>query len=263
MTHPIREPAYGSIEWLEGRYRRVRSDPWGLEWRPSQLARYRMMLDALDAALAARALPPRAILDIGCATGTFTAMLARHFGGIDTWITGIDVAEQGIARARERYPELNFDCLTIEQAATRFRGTMDLVVLLEVLYYVPEHRRPEILRHIAEILRPGGLLLVSSMTGRQPYLSAAELAELVGARFRIVGGDSLYLRPFTFIEKPVMRLAHGLEWFRARHKTVESRAGNWIAERVAQAARYRLGRYFQSHSYVVAALTSSVPKEVS
>lgn len=260
MTSPVHEPVYGSIEWLEGRYRRTQSDPWGLEWRPSQLARYRIMLEALDTALAARALPPRSILDVGCATGTFTAMLARHFSEAGTWIAGVDVAEQGIARARQRYPELTFECLTVAQAATRFRGVMDVVVMLEVLYYVPVHERPAILQQVAEMLRPGGLLLASSMTGRHPYLSAAELTELVGARFRIVVGDVLHLKPFTLLEKPVLHVAHRLERFRARQKTPESRAGEWLAQRLARAARIRFGRYFESHSYVVAARTATVPK---
>ncbi|MBI3776087.1 MAG: class I SAM-dependent methyltransferase [Gammaproteobacteria bacterium] len=251
MTQPMQQLSYGSRAWLDERYQRVQGDPWGLDWRPSQLARYRMMLEALDTALAARA-APRTILDIGCSTGTFTAMLARHFGPAAR-IWGVDVSEQGIARARIRYPSLAFECLSIDQVAARFRSAMDVVVLLEVLYYVPAQERSIVLQRVAEMLRPGGLLLVSSMAGRQPYLSAEELTGLVGARFRIVGGDSLYLKPFAVLEKPLLHLAHWLERSGARHKTPESRIGDWLARRLIRASRYRLGRYCHSHSYVVAA----------
>jgi 2-polyprenyl-3-methyl-5-hydroxy-6-metoxy-1,4-benzoquinol methylase len=219
------------------------------------MARYRAILDALDAVLAARTLVPRSILDIGCATGTFTAMLARRLAGERTEIRGIDVAGLAVARARQRYPDLRFDCLTVDECAARCAASMDMVTMLEVLYYVPERERPALLKRVGGMLRPGGVLVASSMIAGRPYLSPTELRELVGAELEILDSGVLYLKPLAMLEKLALHMVRLLAWRR-------SRGGRWRAPalhadpmtvlRMARLAQRFLGRRAESHSYVVA-----------
>lgn len=247
---------YGSREWLDQEYRRVGSDPWGLEWRPSQVERYHQMIDVLTAALRARAATPGKVLDVGCATGTFTAMLAAALGGAGggapAEVRGIDVTELAIARARARHPALAFDCLTIDDAARRFPGAVDLVTMLEVLYYVPEAERPGVLRRVRQILKPGGMVLVSSMIARQPYMSAPQLRALVGSTFEVVASGVLDLKPLAMLEKPLLRLMPLVERLRPKGARPALPARPRAARALARLARRVLGDRATSHSYVVA-----------
>lgn len=249
MTHATDELEYTSCTDLNEHSQR--SDSCALGWQHSQLARYRIMLEALDAVLTTRA-APHMLLDIGCTTGTFTAMLARHFGPA-TQIWGVDLSEQGIAHASVRTPTQAFECLTIDQVAARFSSTMDVVVLLDVMTQIPAHERSVVLQRVTDMLRPGGLLLVASMLGQQPYLSAAELTALVRARFRIVSEDNRYFQPWIFLEKPRLHPANSFRWFRSRQNKSGSRAGDWLLQRLRLAGYYRLGRHGHAQRYAFAA----------
>lgn len=251
-------PAYGSREWLDQQYSRTGSDPWGLDWRPSQAARYHHMLDALRAALSRLGASPRSALDIGCATGTFTAMLAGALPTGPTRVVGIDATELAVERARARYPFIDFQCCSIDEATQRFGAEFDLVTMLEVLYYVPEAERPRVLASVRKLLKPGGTLLVSSMIAKQPYMSADQLRELVGASFQVVDSGVLYLKPLTLIEKPLLRIVPAVERFRrAPFRPIPARPR--AADRLARLARDLLGSRALSHSYVIAVRDRETP----
>ena len=79
--------------------------------------------------LCARAgVPPGArVLDVGCATGYYSAI----FSSLGYDVTGIDISETGIEKAREMYPDLRFEV----QDATDLpydSGSFDLVFALGV-----------------------------------------------------------------------------------------------------------------------------------
>lgn len=251
-------PAYGSREWLDQQYKRTGSDPWGLDWRPSQAARYHHMLDALRASLNRRGEAPHSALDIGCATGTFTAMLAGALATGPTRVVGVDATELAVERARARYPFIDFQRSSIDEAASRFDAEFDVVTMLEVLYYVPESERARVLTNVRKMVKPGGTLLVSSMIANQPYMSADQLRGLVGAAFRVIDSGVLYLKPLTMIEKPLLRIVPAVErWRRAPFRPIPKRPH--AANRLARLAEELLGSRALSHSYVIAVRDPEVP----
>jgi 2-polyprenyl-3-methyl-5-hydroxy-6-metoxy-1,4-benzoquinol methylase len=251
-------PAYGSREWLDQQYERSGSDPWGLDWRPSQAARYHHMLDALRASLRRRGAAPGSALDIGCATGTFTAMLAGALANGENRVVGIDATELAVERARVRYPFIDFQCPSIDEAAQRFDAEFDLITMLEVLYYVPDAERAQVLQKVRKMLKPGGTLLVSSMIAKQPYMSAEQLRTLVSASFSVIDSGVLYLKPLTLIEKPLLRIVPAVErWRRAPFRPVPTRPR--AADRLARIAENLLGARALSHSYVIAVRDSETP----
>jgi 2-polyprenyl-3-methyl-5-hydroxy-6-metoxy-1,4-benzoquinol methylase len=94
------------------------------------------------------------IIDIGCGTGWLCAQLLA-FGRV----TGTDLANEVIERARARMPAARFlagDFMALDFAP----GSFDVVTTLEVLTHL--HDQPAFVRKIAEVLRPGGTLMLAT-----------------------------------------------------------------------------------------------------
>ena len=73
------------------------------------------------------------ILDIGCGKGAFTNLLKKN----SARLLGVDISKTAIEKARGRYPDIDFRCLTAEQALNG-NNMWDLVVFIETLSYL-EH----------------------------------------------------------------------------------------------------------------------------
>lgn len=97
--------------------------------------------------------PGARVLDVGCAFGHGTAILARRYR-----VAGHDLSSEYIQRARARLPEVPFTCGSAE-ALPHLSGSFDGAVLLDVLEHVPDERR--VISEIARVVRPGGELIVS------------------------------------------------------------------------------------------------------
>jgi len=242
---------YGTRAWFESQYAASADDPWGLDWRPSQRFRYANMLAAVQQA-GGTAWAPRRIVDAGCATGAFTAMLAQTFLGAE--VTGIDIAETAVARASARYPSIAFARMALDECASEFAVSADLVTCLEVLYYLPRDERPSALRQLRNTLRPGGILLVSSMIAGQPYMSLDELVALVADELPIVHASALCLKPVVLWEKAQMRFRHLRVGPPIAGNPPSTLADTDRVARLAAWSKRILGARAQSHGFVVARL---------
>ena len=100
----------------------------------------------------------RAVLDLGCGSGL---PVARDLAAAGYRVTGADISDVQIRRARELVPEAEFvraDVTAIDLAPASF----DAVVCLYVLIHLPLEDQPPLLSRIASWLRPGGLLLATT-----------------------------------------------------------------------------------------------------
>lgn len=245
---------YGTREWLESQYDTSPGDPWGLDWRPSQRFRYETMLAALLRATGPDWAPAR-IIDVGCATGTFTARLSTLGPCGEASVMGVDIAESAVTRARARYPTITFERMSLDECAPRFAASADLVTCLEVLYYLPDGQRAVTLRMLRGMLQPGGMLLVSSMIARRPYMSLAELRALVESELSVVDAGVLYLKPIVLIEKALMCMRSA--WPSRRDASTlirKARPATRSMARLAALSKNLLGVHAQSHGYVLARL---------
>lgn len=99
-------------------------------------------------------------LDIGCGDGSLCFELSRR--GFDVY--GCDVSEKLVTASRKRLAGLRADAddriRLIENNRIPFDRTFDLITILGVLIYIPQHL--EYLREVAAHLNPGGLLVASS-----------------------------------------------------------------------------------------------------
>lgn len=97
---------------------------------------------------------PLDIIDVGCGGGWLCSRLAR-FGRI----TGTDLADEVVARAAERDPDIRYvagDFMELDFGTELY----DVVITLEVLSHVAD--QPAFCRKLASLLRPGGALIVAN-----------------------------------------------------------------------------------------------------
>jgi len=169
-------------EWYESRYAAAGVDPVAARRGDTVL---RWLRDLR--------LPDPRILEVGCASGWLSDPLS-HLGRL----TAMDIADEVVARAHERYPHIDFrggDFLTMPIET----GAYDVAVAVDVLSCISD---PEgAVRRFAEVLKPGGWLLAVTPNrvvferredldprGMVPYrrwLTRGELRRLLAPAFRI------------------------------------------------------------------------------
>ena len=97
--------------------------------------------------------PDREILDVGCGRGWLTNLLSSYGRPM-----GIEPVVPVVEHARRMFPALTFEATTPEGVAGTAR--FDVVVSSEVLEHVRDKRT--FLRRLNELLKPGGLLIVTT-----------------------------------------------------------------------------------------------------
>ncbi|MER7766737.1 class I SAM-dependent methyltransferase [Kitasatospora sp. NPDC096140] len=108
------------------------------------------------------------VLDVGCGTGV---PVARSLVTAGHRVTGVDISEVQIRRARELVPDADFiraDATALELPQESF----DAVVCLYALIHIPLEEQPALLERIASWLRPGGWFL--GTTGHQAWTGTDE-----------------------------------------------------------------------------------------
>ena len=134
----------------------------------------------------------RRTLDAACGEGYGSALLARRASNV----LGVDLSNQSISHARERYVAANLrfergDCTALDALPD---ASFDLVVSFETLEHVQAQER--MLDGFSRLLAPGGVLLIST-PDRRNYsdipgfrnehhvreLYRDEFVALIGARF--------------------------------------------------------------------------------
>ena len=134
-------------------------DPWRFETSDYEARKYAATLAALPRPRY------RSALEIGCAIGVLTALLAPRCDAL----LALDVAERALARARERcqpWPQVSFR--QMELPTEYPAGSFDLVLLSEVGYYWSERDLTLARQQIIDSLQPGGHLLLVHWTEPSP-----------------------------------------------------------------------------------------------
>jgi ubiquinone/menaquinone biosynthesis C-methylase UbiE len=154
--------------------------------------------------IAAELVAGKQVLDIACGEGYGSAALARTA----TSVVGVDIAEEAVKHAAARYRDsrlrfLHGTCLDIPIPSQ----SVDVVVSFETIEHVSEH--DQVLREFRRVLRPGGLLIMSSPDKREysdipGYRNPFHVRELYREEFR-----GLLQKYFAHIEMLGQRMVYG------------------------------------------------------
>jgi 2-polyprenyl-6-hydroxyphenyl methylase/3-demethylubiquinone-9 3-methyltransferase len=113
-----------------------------------------------------------ALLDVGCGGGLVTEAMARQ--GFDT--LGIDAAEENIAaaetHAREMAKPPRYRAAAAEELVPE-QASFDVVLALEILEHVVD--RGEFLDTCAQLIRPGGLIVLATLNRTLKSLALAKI----------------------------------------------------------------------------------------
>jgi 2-polyprenyl-3-methyl-5-hydroxy-6-metoxy-1,4-benzoquinol methylase len=144
---------------------------------------YRLRREVLDKALAAAgiSLAGKSVLDVGCGTGFFT----RFYLERGARVTGLDIARTSVERLAAAFPQARFMLSDVSEVALSER--YDVVNAFDVLYHITDEARWETaLRHLAEAVAPGGVLLVTDVFLARPRSQAEHNRMRTLERYRAI-----------------------------------------------------------------------------
>src|SRR5262249_49893343 len=115
-------------------------------------------------------------LEVGCSIGVFTSLLAHRCERL----LAIDISHRALNVAAERchgFPNVKFEKRNVP--ADWPRGTFDLIVLSEIIYYLDPADVSRLADRVRDSVDPGGQVLLVHWLGSTDYpLSGDEAAEL-------------------------------------------------------------------------------------
>ncbi|MGH2916727.1 MAG: class I SAM-dependent methyltransferase [Solirubrobacteraceae bacterium] len=155
-----------------------------------------------------RVRPRDRVLDLGCGEGDLAARLA----GTGAIVTGVEVAQRALDRARARHPELapTLALAPIDGPLPFDDGSFDVVLASEVIEHVADTERW--LSEVWRVLAPGGrLALTTPSHGRARLLVGGieRFSEPLGDHLHLYTSGSLraLLVQFEFAQVRVRRAA--------------------------------------------------------
>ena len=104
------------------------------------------------------------ILDVGCGNG----LPATRELALSHEVTGVDISEEQIARARSNVPTATFIRGDVREVDLPV-GAFDAIVALYLIDNIAREDYPALFRRLGELLRPNGRLLLSAEPGEDPW----------------------------------------------------------------------------------------------
>lgn len=237
QPEPTVEHDFGTEAYWETVFDRV--DPWGYR-NDYESEKYRQTLDLIHG------LSVGSALEIACAEGIFTSMLAPHVGHL----LATDISSSAVKRASEACAGIaNVTLARLDLARDEPPATYDLIVCSEVLYYLPD--RAALARFAAKMARhlnPGGSLVLAhaNLLVDEPGATGFGWPHPFGAKGI---GDVLSEQPELVLAEETWTPLYRTQRFQREHSPARSETIRTIAPtalrlppRVAAQVQWRGGR---------------------
>jgi SAM-dependent methyltransferase len=142
-------------EWFEAVYALSGNDPANVPW--GNMVAHPMLADWLANGRDLRGL---AALDVGCGLGDNAAALAEQ----GAHVVAFDLVPRAVEWAKERFPDSNIEFRVADLFAPppEWRGAFDLVHETYTLQALPAELLPAARKALADLVKPGGRLLIIS-----------------------------------------------------------------------------------------------------
>jgi SAM-dependent methyltransferase len=131
------------------------------------------------------------VLDVGCGLGKFTSLIKKN---VNCKVTGIDISQIAIKKARKSYPHINFKVVDVMRHRLETEQ-YDLVIASELFWYVLE-KLDFIIKNLVNTLRVDGELIIIQkfyLPGEQKY------------------GNEIISSPFDLIKKLPLKIEKVIE----------------------------------------------------
>jgi len=147
------------------------------------------------------------VLDLGCGEGDFTYLISKYVDSIDA----VDISDKAIKRAKSKYSTSNihyYSMGALEFCTPPHNKQYDLILSLEMLYYLDDNKKAKLLESIRNILKENGILYIGLVVSGQnkygKYFTFESATELLSRYFKIIQVSSVVPRSFKTI--PVRKL---------------------------------------------------------
>lgn len=173
---------YGSVEWLEDLLKSQDDDPWGHNFKGTEVYRHVQIIKmiARNTSNSARGSADFKALDVGCALGDFT----RHLYELNNNLLAIDISKTAIEKAKAKFDYIDFRVGSLPDSSLQ-SSAFDLITCLEVLYYMDEDEQKAFLSAVNSLLKEGGTGVITSVIGEKPYFKSEDLVMLLSEYFKI------------------------------------------------------------------------------
>lgn len=98
------------------------------------------------------------LLDVGCGAGHF---VERLLALERVRVTGVDITADVLDCCRRRFPQATFQTRDFS-APQELEAAADVVTAVEVIEHVPYIQQPVFIANCAKVLRPGGMLVLTT-----------------------------------------------------------------------------------------------------
>jgi ubiquinone/menaquinone biosynthesis C-methylase UbiE len=197
---------WGTKGWFEDKFKNAADgyDEWGHQWRGSQQLRYASCLSMIQHILSAK--QKLNILDIGCGLGDLTARLGQS--NPQHAVFGVDITENAVKWGARHYPDVRFSMGALPKLSFHDRK-FDLVLCLDVIYYLNDEDRIKAVHHINRVLKKDGYVLLSSMLSRDGrYLDEHVVINELKDAFSI---EAIHYEYRNYYEIPLSRLIRRMD----------------------------------------------------
>ncbi len=208
---------------------RTQADPWNIGAADSP--RY----DLYRELVLREARERSTLLEIGCGFGAF---LARFHDEFDRLI-GVDVSHRAIEEGARRYPFIEYHHLSATNLpetisdASRF----DAIVCSDVINYLPEREKDDLLRWVASHLSPRGLAFIAAWSPGGDYLTSGELRRLLQRHFAVLEEHRLDSGHAAFLARRKRHLVAMTVDYETWHPVPEGRRIDWDVDVFRPTAR--------------------------